>query len=184
MSFSRTELERLLDPGLAAGVGELSLAEVRSRRAACQEVEVALSYLRRMTQGRLDIVHAEMERRSAGGVQPKEGEALADLVEHLPQILADKLTSPGPGRLPTLMAPDVGSSELAAELDAMAGPDRLSDLPALSGQELGDLAQRLGRIEVELSAQRRELHDRIDRFQAELVRRYQTGEATVDNLLR
>ena len=35
--------------------------EIRAMRAECQQAEVALSYLRRLIQGRLDIVHAYLE---------------------------------------------------------------------------------------------------------------------------
>ena len=45
------------------------------------------------------------------------------------------------------------------------------------------LADRLTVIEERISDQRRTLHERIDKLQAEIVSRYKTGEATVDGLL-
>ena len=39
-------------------------------------------------------------------------------------------------------------------------------------------------LERHVSGQRRALHERIDALQEELVRRYKTGEASVDSLLK
>ena len=44
--------------------------------------------------------------------------------------------------------------------------------------------QRESAHEAELSARRRTLHERIDVLQAEITRRYKTGEASVESLLR
>ena len=79
-------------------------------RAECQEVETGLSFLRRVVQGRLDIVAAELARRRDGG-EPAD---LAALVEQLPTILADHLRAPGNGRLPNTLGP----GHLDAELEA------------------------------------------------------------------
>ena len=46
------------------------------------ELETEVSYVRRLTQARIDILEAEIERRATGG-------SLEDLIARLPQILAD-----------------------------------------------------------------------------------------------
>ena len=87
MPSTQDDLARLLDPGYLADVAGASLDDIRRMRAECQEAEASLSYLRRLIQGRLDIVHAYMER--------PEGSAAPDLssvVDNLAGILA------GPGR--------------------------------------------------------------------------------------
>ena len=75
------DTDRLLSPDLLDGLATRPIDEVRTLRAECVEVETGLSYLRRMVQGPLDIVHREQTRRSAGA----EGD-LATLVEDLPDL--------------------------------------------------------------------------------------------------
>ena len=79
------DLHRLLAPEYLKGLEEMTVAEVRDRRDACDVVEDALSYLRRCVQVKLDIVLADLERR-AGGLT---GANLAQVVEQLPEILSD-----------------------------------------------------------------------------------------------
>ena len=47
-------------------VGELSLDEIRERRRVLQELDDAVSYVRRVAQGRADLARAELARRRAG----------------------------------------------------------------------------------------------------------------------
>src|SRR5207302_112780 len=79
------------EPGLAV----LRLPELRTLRRDSQRDEADLSYVRRLLQGRIDILRAELARR--GGVRaPAAGEppvpAAAEgpsVVERLPEILRD-----------------------------------------------------------------------------------------------
>lgn len=154
----------------------LPLDEVRSRRAALQGDEVGLSYLRRLVQGRLDIVAAAARNRGA---------SMSSLVDELPGILAEHVHAPGVGRLPTLMAPSADEeSRLRAELDAVVAPEVLTNLDRLEDAELTDLVERLKAFERDISERRRGLHREIDALQAELTRRYKTGEADVGSLLQ
>jgi hypothetical protein len=158
----------------------LDLAQVRSRREEGNNVEMELSYLRRMIQGRLDIVIDERDRR----IQGKGGSDVASLVERLPGILADRVHAPGLGRLPTFMAPAELGPEATARLDAIAPADRMVEIPGLPDRELNSLVEALGALEADVSAQRRKLHDVLLVMQEELIRRYRSGEANVDSLLK
>lgn len=174
-------VEDLLDPAYLEGLATLELTEVRNRRSVCTEVEVTLSYLRRMVQGRLDIALAERHRRQEGDT---DGD-LASLIEMLPDILSDKLHAPGFGRLPTIMAPnEVVLREATSALDAIAPADRMGVLPDVPDAEIEAMVEGLKTMETGVSRQRRQLHDVLDRLQEEVIRRYQTGEANVDSLLR
>ena len=102
-----------------------TMDEVRAMRAECQEVETGLSLLRRVVQGRLDIVGLELQRRAEGG----DPEDLPDLIARLPEVLSDRTRAPGVGRLPQIMAPGELPAELEAELDAIVGDGHLADLP-------------------------------------------------------
>ncbi len=180
-SVDTARIERVLDAAYLADLESRPMDELRSMRAECQELEVGLSYLRRLVQGRLDIVNAEVGRRRSGG----EAVDTAALVQQLPEILADRGRSPGVGRLPQLLAPDLADTEPdTAELDAIVDAGVLTRLGDRSDDELEALCERLGDYERSVSERRRALHERIDTVQAEMTRRYRTGEASVESLLR
>jgi hypothetical protein len=150
-------------------------------RFECQEAETALSYLRRLVQGRLDIVLAYVN--SAGDA---EGRDLSSVVDALPEILAGGggRTIGGPGRNPVLHSPNTESlDEVTEELDAILGADNLSGLANLDQAELAELVEQLRDLENRVSTERRGLHERIDTLQAELVARHKSGQASVDGLL-
>lgn len=173
-------LADLLDPGYLGDLPARPIDEVRRMRAECQEVETGLSMLRRLVQGRLDIVGVELARRADGG-DPAD---LPDLIARLPQVLSDRTHAPGIGRLPQLMAPGELPPELVAELDAVSGPGTVADLPALADDALRATAEALVAFEQKVSGHRSALFERIDALQAEITRRYKTGEASVDSLLQ
>ena len=188
MSIESAELKRVLAPSFLDGLEGRSMEDLRSLRSELQQAEDAVSYVRRVVQGRLDIVGAERGRRSApgGGGSGDAGSEHASIVEDLPGILADPAHSGrgAVGRLPMHMAPGAEADELVAEIDRQVHPNRLTELDSLGDSELDELTESLASIERELSDQRHALHQSIDALQAEMVRRYRSGEASVDNLLR
>lgn len=161
------------------GLTGLPLGDVRLKRAECLEVETALSYVRRLIHGRLDILANERARREGGSIGD-----LHALVEDLPTILAEKTRSTGPGRLVQQLGPTDAVDPLVAELDELAPSTVVSDPTDLGDEELADVMDRLVRLEQTVSARRHDLHATIDALQAEITRRYRTGEATVDALLQ
>ncbi len=175
-------IAHVLEPAYVADLDTLTMEELRARRTACQAIEVALSYQRRMAQGRLDIVGAERSQRAGGGSAPHAGEGTEELVEHLSGVLADRGRAPGFGHMPQLMAPESADVD-TTELDAIARPSVLSALDEADDAELERLVTALTEYERGISRDRRALHGTIDTLQAEIARRYQTGEASVDSLL-
>lgn len=180
--MSSDRLDRVLSPGYLEGLDGLELDEVRTRRSECQEVELGLSYARRLVQGRLDIIHAELERRETGGGPS----GASDLVDRLKDgsILSEHTRPAGFGRLPTLMAPDEAAEEFTREIDAVADAESLADLPELDDEVVTRLAESLSVLERSLSERRKQVHERIDSLQAEIVRRYKSGSADPEQLLR
>jgi hypothetical protein len=175
-----TALDRLLAADYLGDVTGRPIEDIRAMRAECQSVEVGLSYLRRLVQGRLDIVAAELGRRRSG-----ESGDLATLVERLPEILAEHVHAPGVGRLPTLMAPSDGDLDaLRAELDAVCDAGVVTRIGDASDDEVAQLVTELTDLERSVSSRRRALFERIDALQAELTRRYKSGEASVESLLK
>jgi hypothetical protein len=167
--------DRVSSPDYLAGLDGWPMAELRARRSECQTLEDQVSYARRMVQGRLDVVRGELDRRRTGAAPS----ALSDLVDQLPGSLADS-PSTSSGRVVSVA--DVGALFPIAHgaLDASG----IEQLPELSDADVAELADRLGRVEAEMSSTRRAVFDRLDALSDELTRRYRSGEAVVDDLLK
>lgn len=172
--------EQLLEPISAEALAALAIEDVRARRAAATEIETGLSYLRRMVQGAIDIVTREAGHRS-GETAVSRGD---DLLDELPDILGDSGRPAGVGRLSQTLEPTALDAELEAEYEALVGNGRLARAGQIEDGELDGLRAQLVDLEARVSTKRRLYLDQIDILQAELTRRYQSGEASVDTLLR
>ena len=172
------ELTEVTDPRFLEGIELWTLDEVRAIRDDLAALETGLSYLRRVVQARLDIVFAERSQRESG-----ESAGAAGLVEKLPEILGSNLRSSGNGRLNTSFIPTRVPEDLDRRLEAILPASRVGVLSDLSADELTGAAQSLADLELLVSSERRQVFDVIDRLQDEIVRRYRTGEATVETLL-
>ena len=180
MTSLEQELDRLFAPDYLDGVESRTLEEVRAMRAECQEAETVVSYLRRVVQGRLDVVHSFLDHHNTG---QSVGD-LDALVEDLSSIIGSGPARPsGNGRLPSQMSPDMEKFDLTREIDDVLNAEGIGRLPTMAEEDLRSLAGSLTVIEQRISDQRKTLHERIDALQAEIVSRYKTGEATVDGLL-
>jgi hypothetical protein len=152
----------------------LSLPELRALRRDAQRDEADLSYVRRLLQGRIDILRAELARRSPAGA--------ASVVDRLPEILTDApARHRSSARHVTLGTPYSEEYRLlAAEMLAEVA---LSDLDARTDLELNTAMGRLVRYEQQVSGRRQRLQRTADDCSAEMARRYREGEAQVDDLL-
>ncbi len=184
------DLQPLLADDLLADFGTQPIDDLRRVRVDLTRAEGDVSLVRRLTQGRLDIVGHEVGRRGRDVADPSPdggGDASA-LLYDMPAILADAGTgtqrSAGAGRSAPVAEPGPVAVSLIDELDAIASPNSLSGVADLGAEVLVDVFERLRAFEVELSSVRRALHDRIDTIQDEIARRYRDGEASVDALLR
>ncbi len=173
------DLERILADDYLDGLADAPVADLRRWRGECQVVENELSYVRRLVQGRHDIVTGEIERRRSGG----DPDDVHGLVERLPEILADRIRAPGPGRLVATLEPPELSGPLLDRLDAIAEAVPLDAPSGLPDPVLADAAGQLSDLEGEVSILRQALFERIDIIEAELTRRYADGSANVDDLL-
>jgi hypothetical protein len=177
------QVDLLLSSEFVAGIDEAPITEVRAKRDACQRAEVALSFVRRVLQGKLDLIEAEKTRRVDGGEVDT-----AALIERLPEILAGPPAGTSAPHPPIAIMPGVaaGMSEaFDVELSTIEGvKDLASNLGTLDDLQLEEVAARIRATEAQVSARRRALHERIDRLQAQIVARYKSGEADVESLLR
>jgi hypothetical protein len=172
-------LDDVLDPGFLGGISALPVDELRLRRRQASELEVDLSYLRRLVQGRLDILLDESRRRDSGA---RSGD-LPALVRRLPEILGEHVRGPGRGGLPMLLFPPDADADWLQGKDLIVDVEQLATLSELDDADLRSKLSALAVFEQKVSADRRAVHGVIDRLQQELVRRYKTGEATIEGLL-
>lgn len=151
----------------------LRLPELRTLRRDAQRDEADLSYVRRLVQGRIDILRAELARR----VDPE-----SPVVDRLSEILADAPSvHRSSARHVTLTTPRSDEyRRLAADTLAEVG---LSDLDARTDEELLTAMGRLVRYEQQVSRRRHRLQRTVDDCSAEIARRYRDGEAQVEDLL-
>jgi hypothetical protein len=152
----------------------LPLDELRALRASLQHDDDAVSYVRRLSQARLDLLEAELRRRDRSA-DPSV------ITSELPIILGSHLTG-GPAR-PPRPAVDESDHPLALALEQLWAEHGGSDLPSLTEDELITLRTDLRIFEQLRSKERQALFVRIDALSAELVRRYREGEADIEGLL-
>jgi len=158
----------------------LDMGELRRRRNALQETELSLSYVRRQVQVRLDIVLDEHHHRASGAAARDASE----LVAELPKILAEHSAGAARGSFPGVTAPTGAVEAIVSELDHILDTGTLGALQSLSDGQLASAADELAAMEHRVSERRRAMHAAIDALQEEMLRRYKSGEATVDALLQ
>jgi len=168
-------IDRVLSEDYLSGLRTAPLAEVRELRTDAEQEEVDLSYLRRMIQGRIDIVRAELSRR--------DGATTGTLVEGLAHILADepRAAARGLGRHTTVEPSRADSHRRYVE--ALVADVDLSDVAARTSDQLAHAMHTLSEEEHTLSGKRRSVQEVMDACSAEITRRYRDGEANVSTLL-
>lgn len=151
----------------------LRLPELRAVRRRAQQEEADLSYVRRLLQGRVDILRAALAGRAESG---------SPLLDLLPQILADGPSQQrSSARHVTVGTPQ--GEEYRALAEEMLAEVELSDLGARTEEELRAAMGRLERYEQQISVRRQELQRTADDCSTEIAYRYREGEAQVDDLL-
>jgi hypothetical protein len=177
------ELDVVTDPSFLSDLDGRDMDELRAVRSRCQSLENSLSYVRRLIQGRVDILGGELQRRREGG----DAGDMGDLIGRLPDILSEGSRStggPGSVRPPHSLEPDPEVTEqLEAMLEAVIAADDLGNVAALDEAAVLSGLTDLNALEYRVSERRRQLHGVIDTVQAEVTRRYTSGEATIDGLL-
>jgi hypothetical protein len=168
-------IDKVLAEDYLAGLAELPMTDVRSLRDEAGQEETDLSYLRRLLQGRIDIVGAELAHR--GGATGHL------LVEELPQILGEtnRMPARGLGRFQAVEPSNAGSTrrleEQIAGIDVTGVGDRNED-------SLRALLDELQETETRISERRRAVQEVFDAASAEIIGRYREGRADVGELLR
>lgn len=141
-----------------------TLAGIRAERTALQREEDIVSFVRRLAQGRLDLVSDE-ERRRAGGTDAP----VMPLADRLAEVFGQQhgggsARPPRETEVPT-------DHPLLQQLDELCASHGFENMDTLDDRSLGALSDALGMFERECSRQRHEMFERIDALTAEVVRR-------------
>jgi hypothetical protein len=155
-------------------LSHLDLAGIRAARAALQAQEDAVSFVRRMAQGRLDIARDEQRRRAENLPTSRTATDLAGVFgqEH----------GGGSARPPreTNISTD---HPLVIELEQLCDRVGFGSIRTLDEDALLGVIDELSAFENARSGERRTLFIQIDTLTAELVQRYKQDGADVDSLL-
>ena len=169
-------IDRVLSEDYLAGLPDVPMEEVRSLRKEAEQEETDLSYLRRLLQGRLDILRAELARRA--------GETTGELVDSLPRILADDAVSTGPRGLGRHISVEPSRADShRRHVEALVADVDMSNPANHDDASLQRALEALKREEQEVSDKRRAVQTVMDACTAEITRRYREGDADVSDLL-
>lgn len=149
---------------------QLTLADIRAQRNALQGEEDAISFVRRLAQGRLDLVQDEQRRRANGSEQP-----VGSLADRLADVFGQQ--HGGGSARPPRETNVPADHPLVLELDQLCEHYQFESMENIDDKSLDELAGALGMFEKSCSGQRHDLFEKIDALTAELVRRVREGGA-------
>ena len=160
-------IDRIRDPGYLEGLGALSLEDLRARRDECMAEREYLSLLRRLVQGRAEILKAELDARGAG-------EDAGPLVDRLAVILAGNEERAGASRGEALKigVPEDELSLARRSVEKLVADAGISDPSVLDDERLAEAVETLVNQEARVSESRTAVIVVLDAMQDELKRRY------------
>ena len=165
-------IDHIRTPGFVESLGELSLDQLRQRRDDCLAEREYLSLLRRLVQGRAEILKAEIERRGAAGEQ-------VPLVERLAEILGGEAHGPARGEAVRISVPEEEMLLARRRVERLVADAGLSDPGSLDDDRLADAVEVLAGEEREVSEARGDVLAVLDALQDELKRRYKEDPSLV-----
>ncbi len=157
-------IDRIRDPSYLDGIEGRSLEDVRARRDECMAEREYLSLLRRLVQGRAEILKAELASRSSDDDRP--------LVDRLSEILASDQPPTSRGEAMRISLPEEEMLLARRRIERLVADAGISDPSALDDAHLQEAVEVLAGEEREVSAQRGDVHRVLDALQDELKRRY------------
>jgi hypothetical protein len=157
-------IQQVVAPEFSSGLAARDLDALRAMRGECSSVEHAVSYTRRLAQGRFEILSAEQARRQDGG-------SVRDLIADLPRILGEER-----GRSSAPNSRVASTDEPILEIDwgtrgRLIADDSLISIDGLSDNDLAAAVASLAEFERELSEYRRDLHRVLDAIEHEIATR-------------
>jgi len=157
-------IDRIRDPSYLDGIEGQSLENVRALRDECMAEREYLSLLRRLVQGRAEILKAELASRGTGDARP--------LVERLSEILASDQPVTSRGEAMKVSLPEEEMLLARRRIERLVADAGISDPSELDDDQLEEAVEVLAGEEREVSTQRGDVHRVLDALQGELKRRY------------
>lgn len=165
-------IDRIRRPDFVQGLSELSLDDLRERRDECYAEREYLSLLRRLVQGRAEILRAEVERRGSGA-------DAGSLVDELSTILSSEVQGPSRGEAVKVGLPEEEMLLARRRIERLVADAEISDPGALDDDRLASAVDLLASEEREVSAARNDVLRVMDELQEELKRRYREDPSLV-----
>jgi hypothetical protein len=166
-------VDRIRDPSYVEGLGDRSLDDVRALREECLAEREYLSLLRRLVQGRAEILKAELDAR--GGTDDR-----GPLVERLGAILAgDEHGGASRGEALKIGVPDEELLLARRRIERLVADAGISDPQTLDDDQLAEAVEILAREEHAVSEARSAVIAVLDVVQDELKRRYKEDPTRV-----
>jgi hypothetical protein len=157
-------IDRIRDPSYLDGIEGHPLEDVRARRDECMAEREYLSLLRRLVQGRAEILKAELASRGSDDTRP--------LVDRLSEILASDQPVTSRGEAMKVSLPEQEMLLARRRIERLVADAGISDPSELDDDRLKEAVDVLAGEEREVSAQRGDVHRVLDALQDELKRRY------------
>ncbi|HEY7666893.1 MAG TPA: aerial mycelium formation protein [Actinomycetota bacterium] len=159
-------IDRIRSTSYTDDLDALDLEALRAKRDECLAEREYLSLLRRLVQGRAEILKAELDARSSDSEH-------APLIERLSTILAGDESSGGSrGEAVRVSIPEEELTMARRRVERLVADAGISDPSALDDVRLADAVQVLEGEEREVSAARSDVIRVLDIVQDELKRRY------------
>jgi len=165
MLGGKRRIDRVLDPEFVQGLDALEMEELRRRRDLCRAEREYLSLVRRLLQGRRDILQAELERR-------RTGDRSGSIVDKLAATLADATLGPSRGEAPVVTIPDEELTLARRRVERLLSDARLSDLEGISDEDLEASIAQIDEEERAVSEARGRVFAVHDALQEELKGRW------------
>ena len=166
-------IDRIRDAAYVQGVGELSLDDLRQRRDECLAEREYLSLLRRLVQGRAEILRAELDARGSD-------EDRGPIVDRLAEILAgDERQTASRGEAVKFGLPEEEMLLARRRIERLVADAGISDPGALNDENLAAAVDLLASEEREVSTARSDVIRVLDTLQDELKRRYREDPTLV-----
>jgi hypothetical protein len=160
----KRRIDQLLAPGFTDGLGSLETDEVRRRRDLARGELEYVSFLRRIVQGRRDILRDELDRRRTDG-------AKQDVVERVVSVLSEGTRGKSSGRAQTVPLPEDEIAKARRRVEKLVGDSELSNLEGLSDARLEEAINRLDEEEKGVSENRSKVIEVADLLQEEMKKR-------------
>jgi hypothetical protein len=157
-------IDRIRDPSYLVGIDAMTLEDVRARRDESMAEREYLSLLRRLVQGRAEILKAELAARGSDEHRP--------LIDRLSEILASDEPTTSRGEAMHVSMPEEEMLLARRRIERLVADAGISDPTELDDARLEESIEVLAGEEQEVSSQRSDVLRVLDALQDELKRRY------------